>query len=284
MTAAGARARVRAELTREISDVARRHLASDGAAALSLRAVARELGMASSAVYRYFPSRDDLLTTLIVDAYNALGAAAESADESVRDGAGPDGAGRDGGADGLRARWRAVCRATREWAVAHPHEYALVYGSPVPGYAAPAATVGPAGRVGEVLCRIVAVGVEQGLIDPAAGSADPSDTDLIGPEPSGRELSGPDASLVPGVAERVGLPAPGPGSSLTARAIQAWTTLFGLISFELFGHTHNVIADHERYFDDAVDRLATLLGLPAVPLPALDRSVPPPPPAPARSS
>ena len=104
MTAAGTRARVRAELTREIADVARRHLASAGAAALSLRAVARELGMASSAVYRYFPSRDDLLTALIVDAYDALGDAAEArrAPAAAR--------------DDLRGRWRAACRAVREWA------------------------------------------------------------------------------------------------------------------------------------------------------------------------
>ena len=83
MSAPGVRARVRAELTREIAEVARRHLASDGAAALSLRAVARELGMASSAVYRYFPSRDDLLTALIVDAYDAMGEAAEVADAAA---------------------------------------------------------------------------------------------------------------------------------------------------------------------------------------------------------
>src|SRR5436305_8683707 len=118
MTAAGTRARVRAELTREIAEVARRHLASAGAAALSLRAVAREMGMASSAVYRYFPSRDDLLTTLIVEAYDAIGEAAEAADAAAP-------------AADLRGRLRAVFRATREWALAHPHEYALVYGSPV---------------------------------------------------------------------------------------------------------------------------------------------------------
>src|ERR1700754_758209 len=94
MVAAGTRARVRAELTREIVDVARRHLASEGAAALSLRAVARELGMASSAVYRYFPSRDDLLTTLIVEAYDALGTAAEKAEAAAP-------------RTDLRARWRA---------------------------------------------------------------------------------------------------------------------------------------------------------------------------------
>jgi len=223
----GARARVRAELTREIADVARRHLASDGAAALSLRAVARELGMASSAVYRYFPSRDDLLTALIVDAYDALGDAAERAD-----------AGCD--PDDLRARWHATCGAARRWAMAHPHEYALVYGSPVPGYAAPETTIGPAARVGEVLCAIVARGVAAGTVDAAPGDGT--------------------GALHPGIAERMGLP---PDSALAARAIFAWTALFGMLGFELFGHTHNVVDDHERFFTEAADRLADQLGLPA---------------------
>src|SRR6516225_9412288 len=99
-----ARARVRAELTREIKDAARRQLAEEGAAALSLRAVARELGMVSSALYRYFPSRDELLTTLIVDAYDALGSAAEAADA-------------DCPRDRFAGRWLAVCRAVRRWAL-----------------------------------------------------------------------------------------------------------------------------------------------------------------------
>ena len=75
-----ARERVRAELIREITEIARRQLATEGAAGLSLRAVAREMGMVSSAIYRYFPSRDDLLTTLIIDGYNAVGAAVEKAE------------------------------------------------------------------------------------------------------------------------------------------------------------------------------------------------------------
>ena len=223
----GARARVRAELTREIADVARRHLASDGAAALSLRAVARELGMASSAVYRYFPSRDELLTTLIVDAYDALGDAAERADAACPP-------------DDLRGRFRATCRAARDWALAHPHEYALIYGSPVPGYAAPETTIGPAGRVGEVLCRVVARGTETGVLVHPAGDEDPA--------------------LHPGIAELMGLPA---GSPLATRAIFAWTALFGMIGFELFGHHRNVVDDHPAFFDRAVDRLADSLGLPA---------------------
>ncbi len=77
--AATARERARAELTLEIKEEARRQLAATGADGLSLRAVAKELGMVSSALYRYYPSRDDLLTALIIDAYNALGAAAEHA-------------------------------------------------------------------------------------------------------------------------------------------------------------------------------------------------------------
>ena len=87
MSAASIRARVRAEMTDEIKTVARRHLATDGAN-LSLRAVARDIGMASSAVYRYFASRDELLTALIIDAYDALGAAAEAAVRAARSPAG----------------------------------------------------------------------------------------------------------------------------------------------------------------------------------------------------
>ena len=72
-----ARERVRAELTREITGIARRQLATEGATGLSLRAIAREMGMASSAIYRYFASRDELLTALIIDGYNAVGEAVE---------------------------------------------------------------------------------------------------------------------------------------------------------------------------------------------------------------
>ena len=89
--------------------------------------------MVSSALYRYFPSRDDLLTALIIDAYDALGAAAEDADR--RPAARPRAAG-----------WlAAACHAVRDWALAHPHEYALIYGSPVPGYRAPRGDHRPGG-------------------------------------------------------------------------------------------------------------------------------------------
>ncbi|MFC7478796.1 TetR/AcrR family transcriptional regulator [Luedemannella flava] len=130
MPAGSIRARVRAEMLAEIKAVARRHLATDGAN-LSLRAVARDMGMVSSALYRYYASRDELLTALIIDAYDALGEAVERADASVTDRA------------DARGRWLACCHAVRDWALAEPAEYALIFGSPVPGYAAPVDTVRP---------------------------------------------------------------------------------------------------------------------------------------------
>jgi len=96
-------------MTSEIKAVARRHLETDGAN-LSLRAVARDMGMASSALYRYFASRDDLLTALILDAYNALGETVEAADAAVTD------------RGDYRTRWLAAARAVRTWALAHPAE------------------------------------------------------------------------------------------------------------------------------------------------------------------
>src|SRR5258705_96695 len=150
MKATSIRARVRAEMTEEIKTIARRHLATDGAN-LSLRAVARDLGVVSSAIYRYFASRDDLLTALILDAYNALGASVEEAEAAVP-------------REALTARWMAVCNAVRQWALAQPHEYALIYGSPVPGYKAPQATVAAAVRAVTVLGRILQDAATTGTI------------------------------------------------------------------------------------------------------------------------
>src|SRR5215469_1693971 len=145
------RARVRAEMMAEIKTVARTHLATDGAN-LSLRAVARDMGMVSSALYRYYASRDDLLTALIIDAYNDLGEAVEVADATITD------------RRELRGRWMAATRAVRDWALANPAEYALLYGSPVPGYAAPQDTIPAAARSYVVLGNILTDGFASGAL------------------------------------------------------------------------------------------------------------------------
>ena len=229
----GARERARAEITAEILAEARRQLAQVGAPGLSLRAIAREIGMVSSAVYRYVTSRDDLLTKLIVQCYDELGAAVEAAASSAR---------RRSPAH----RFLAAGRAVRSWAVANPHEYALLYGSPVPGYAAPRDTVDPASRTSLTLLGIVADAHRDGSLDPAASLA-------VDVPPALR----PDLARV---REAAGIDLP--DQALVA-AIAAWTQLFGLVSFEVFGQTRNVIEDHATLFDVAVLAMARGVGLPA---------------------
>ena len=228
-----ARERVRAELIREITEIARRQLATEGAAGLSLRAVAREMGMVSSAIYRYFPSRDDLLTALIIDGYNAVGAAVEKAEAAwpPQDYAG---------------RWLAACRAVRNWALAHPHEYALVYGSPVPGYEAPEQTIGPASRAAAVFGKIIGDAYRAG-----AGADLPG---LVVPVP---------ASFTPDAARLRDAILEGAPDHIAATALVAWSGLFGLVSFELFGQFENVVTDRAAFFDHAAACLGRLTGVPA---------------------
>jgi len=224
----GARARARLELTAEIKAEARRQLAADGAAALSLRAVARDLGMASSAIYRYFPSRDDLLTALIIDAYDDLGAAVEEREATVR-------------RSDLRGRWRAIGHGTRDWALAHPHEYSLIYGTPVPGYAAPSDTIGPASRVSVVLVGILIDLTAAGQA-PAAPPLDPAVSASIAPL---HDFAG---GLV--------------SEDLMLRGLAAWSGLFGTVTFELFGQFHNVVEADREYFDVAARELGAFVGIP----------------------
>jgi len=226
-----ARERARVELTREITDEARRQLADKGTDGLSLRAVARELGMVSSALYRYFPSRDDLLTALILDAYQALGDAAESADRAHSDAA-------------PARRWRAVCTAVRDWAVRHPHEYALIYGSPIPGYRAPQDTVAQAARV-----PLAVLGI---LRDAQAGG---QLADVPDRPPPGPVL----ADQLRALTELVAVPLPAP---VLTCALIAWTQLFGMISFELFGQLVGSVDPSAEFFDNAVGRMAEFVGLP----------------------
>ncbi|MDQ1202770.1 AcrR family transcriptional regulator [Rhodococcus sp. SORGH_AS303] len=221
----------RTETMAAILGAARTQLADIGPAALSLRAVAREIGMVSSAVYRYVASRDELLTALIVQCYDELGAALEDADPQ-------------GGKP--VDRWVAVCDALRSWAAAHPHEYALLYGSPVPGYRAPQTTVGPATRPTLVVVSIVVdahrssppVRIEHDIYSPARDF-------VVGHY---RQATGED---VGGVMT----------TDLVARTLSAWITVFGAVSFERFGHLVGVTEDTGAFYADIVRNLAATLDL-----------------------
>lgn len=244
----GARERARIEVTAAIKEEARRQLAAEGASRLSLRAVARELGMVSSALYRYFPSRDDLLTALIIDAYDAIGAEAEATLAGTAD-------------DAPHARWVAVCRSVREWALARPHEYALIYGSPIPGYSAPLDTVGPASRLPLTLVAVVRQAHAAGVLGPPPG------TPLAAP------VRADAARLAAELAPELPIP-------VIAALVSTWAQLFGLLSFELFGQFNRMVEARAAFFDQAVGALAGQVGLSPTavhpsPTPALP-SVPPP--------
>jgi AcrR family transcriptional regulator len=226
MAVEGIRARMRAELTAEIKRVARQHLAEQGASSLSLRAVARELGVASSAIYRYYPNRDELLTALIVDAFDSLGEAVEDAERATR-------------RQSTRRRWLAICRALRSWALANPHEYGLIYGSPIPGYAAPIDTVRAATRVPIVMTTLL-------FEIPIASRPEPATI------PSALRAN------MRQLIETLGADIP---EDLMVRGLMAWTYVFGAVSFELFGHRSNVVDDHDAFFDYEMDRIAGFAGL-----------------------
>jgi AcrR family transcriptional regulator len=245
MPAASIRARVRAEMISEIKAVARGHLETDGAN-LSLRAVARDMGMVSSALYRYFASRDELLTALIIDGYNALGDAAEAADAAVAD------------RGGLRSRWLASARAIRGWALAKPAEYALLFGSPVPGYAAPHDTIAAAARTPAVLVAILADGFAAGTL---AAQGRP------GPDPDAQPAQDrwPTRRLADAVRADLARTrdeiSPGLPEELLLLGMTGWIQLFGTVSFELFGQFNNVIDARAEFFDQQVGLMADLLGL-----------------------
>lgn len=252
----GARERARIEVTAAIKDEARRQLAAEGAAKLSLRAVARELGMVSSALYRYFPSRDDLLTALIVDAYDSVGEAAESALTRTGTGTGTGtetgtetgtgtgthaatDTGEDDTDDDHVSRWVDVCEAVRGWALEHTHEYALIYGSPVPGYTAPQDTIGPAARVGLAL---IAVARDAHA---AGGLSLPPLTPVLEPEAS--RIAADFAPDLP--------------PETAAAMVAAWSQLFGTISFEVFGQFNRVVEDRDTFFHHTATQLARHVGL-----------------------
>ncbi|GAB3267018.1 TetR/AcrR family transcriptional regulator [Kineosporia babensis] len=230
-----ARESVRANILR----AARARLADEGPAQLSLRAVARDVGMVSSAVYRYFPSRDDLLTALLVEAYDELGAAAEQGDASHP-------------REQVGARWVAAGRAIRAWSLAHPSDFALLFGSPVPGYSAPRDTVTPATRAILVLIGIVidATGTSgwrsEAAVTPATAPAPVAS--VVGDALDFLEARGQKDAAPP---------------EMVLRTLSAWTTVFGTVSFELFGHYTYSVSDLAGYFDQVLARLADELGFDA---------------------
>jgi AcrR family transcriptional regulator len=222
----GKRQESREKIEAQIIELGRRHLVTEGAAGLSLRAIARNLGMVSSAVYRYVASRDDLLTLLLVDAYSELAAAVDGA-------AATDVPWRD--------RLLAMAHAARAWAVDQPARWALLYGSPVPGYHAPRErTVGPGTRVVGALFDAVSAGIAAGEIS-SSNVAVPqllsSDFDRVRDEFG---FTGDDSAV--------------------AKCFLLWAALVGAISLEVFGqYGADTLTEPSVMFDTQVRLLIETL-------------------------
>ena len=225
----GIRAQARLETTTEIKRLAREQIASKGAANLSLREIARGMGVASSALYRYFASRDQLLTVLIIESYDDIGDTVERADANCS-------------RDDLTGRWRAVSESLRNWALTNPSNYGLIFGTPVPGYEAPIDTIAPALRYTNVLLHLLA------------------DAQVVGCKPL---ITVPSTKGVSREYKRVRANL---GIKLTddmlLAGLAAWAALFGAISFELFGHVDTVFTDPETHFRALTEMLGNqMLGM-----------------------
>ncbi|WP_163890904.1 TetR/AcrR family transcriptional regulator [Mycolicibacterium hippocampi] len=221
---------------RRIVELGRRHLVTEGAAGLSLRAIARDLGMVSSAVYRYVGSRDELLTLLLVDAYTDLADAVEHA--------------RDAAPDSWREQLLAMGRAARSWAVREPASWTLLYGSPVPGYHAPREqTVAPGTRVVGALFGVVATGVANGEVPSSETGAKTAASKSTVPPSLSSDFDRLRAEFDFAVDDTV-----------VAKCLVLWATLVGAISLEVFGqYGSDTFTDNAVVFDTQLSLVVEML-------------------------
>ncbi|MFD3873220.1 TetR/AcrR family transcriptional regulator [Streptomyces sp. NPDC058623] len=214
------RERYRQQVRTEVKEKAWQQIAGSGASALSLNAIAKQMGMSGPALYRYFANRDELITELVTDAYRGL---ADTFAAVSADGTGPE-------------RLAALATALRRWAVADPHRYFLIYGTPVPGYHAPDDVTAIASEMMSVLLDAATAAIGTGA---GAGSG-------------ARAL---DAHLADHREWADGHPDAPPAALRTALAF--WTRLHGALSLELAGHFTGMGLDPALLFAAEVDALAS---------------------------
>jgi AcrR family transcriptional regulator len=226
------RQRLRDATSEEIKTVARDLMAREGTSSLNLRAIAREMGMTPSALYRYYPSRDAILTALITDAYDSVGEAVERAIDEARE-------------DHACTPILAGVHTFRRWALEHPQEYGLIYGSPVPGYEAPPEeTMGPAMRTSLALLELLRRAIAKGILRLPSEDALPQDLREVMRAMAAEKAH---AELTP---------------ASWAMAMQFWVVLHGLLSAEVFGHLPGPLVEHgELFFDVTVRRALVAIGV-----------------------
>ncbi|MEV0617501.1 TetR/AcrR family transcriptional regulator [Nonomuraea sp. NPDC050404] len=226
----GRRERLRIETTAEIKAVAMDLMAEGGPGAISLRAIARQMGMTPNAIYAYFATRDDLVTTLISDVYTGLADATDAA----LDAAPP------GDAAALIRAWGG---AFRTWALAHPQGFRLIYSEAVPGYLSPE---GGAGAEAEArfclgLTRIAVTAWPHARhLHPDDFTWDDFETELLAPI---REIF------------------PGLTPTALALTLRIWGHLHGIVSLEVYGHLRAPAATLDKIYNAELAQLIRSLGI-----------------------
>lgn len=214
----------------QIMDSARKQMAEHGTAGLGLRAIAREMDVTAPAIYRYFPSMDDLITELIIENFHALAAAmADGANSAPK--------------TDYSGRLMGMLLGYRRWALDNPIDFQLIYGNPIPGYVAPAERTMPAARRGfDVVVEI--------LNDALAAGA-------IVPPPEYEALPGAIAAQLSGVIAHEGYDAP---VIVLYLATVGWTRIHGIVMLELFDDIQPVVGDTEAFYQFEMHMLLKQLG------------------------
>lgn len=223
---------LRQETAEEIKATARRQMQERGTAGLSLRAIAREMEITAPAIYNYFPSLDDLITALIVDAFNAIGDAMENAECEVE-------------GEAVAPKFWASALTYRAWALENPVQFQLIYGNPIPGYAAPAEITGPlAFRPFRGMFRMMVQGMETGEINL------PPSYQNIPAEIAAHFETWKDTQSIADV----------PNEAIYA-LMSGWTRIHGMVILEILHHSTPGIGHTDIFYREEVKNYMRHLGM-----------------------
>jgi AcrR family transcriptional regulator len=233
------RERLRAATLDEIKQAARHLLVQGGPAAISLRAIARDMGLTAAALYRYFPNLEALAGALCGDLYDECTAHLEKARDSWP-------------ADDLTGQMYAVCREFRRWSIAHPAEFGLMFGSPLPGLGNDQDEPDAAKHTSAMRFAAVfgALFTQVWLNSPFPVPA----TDEIAPEL---------CHQLQAYLNEIGVPLP---IGAVQQFLSCWIRLYGMVAMEVFGHLHFALTDPEPMFEAELHAMARQLGMEARPL------------------
>jgi AcrR family transcriptional regulator len=219
------------EMQTKIKAVARQQMADGGTASISLRGIATALQVTAPALYRYYPTRDDLITALIVDAFNALADALEAAEVAHASANAP-------------AQLMAVLHAYRQWALEHPTDFQLIYGNPIPGYDAPSDVTVPAvSRTFIPLMRPMVIALNNGDFTPQTPFT---------------QVPTHNAAHIQALIERGGYPI---SVSTFNIGMMLWVHIHGVIMLELFHHIGPNVGDVDAFYDSTLRALLTAMGM-----------------------